>query len=79
MAYNKLNYYKRIIKIQEIVQEQYHRFGLSYKEIYYKFIENQFNISKRTFHTYLGIPAKRELKKLQEVKKQQGEQLTFNF
>lgn len=79
MAYNKLNYYKRIIKIQEIVQEQYHRFGLSYKEIYFRFIENQFNISKRTFHTYLGIPAKRELKKLQEVKKQQGEQLTFNF
>lgn len=79
MAYNKLNYYKRIIKIQEITQEQYHRFGLSYKEIYFRFIENQFNISKRTFHTYLGVPAKRELKKLQEVKKQQGEQLTFNF
>lgn len=79
MAYNKLNYYKRIIKIQEITQEQYHRFGLSYKEIYFRFIENQFNISKRTFHTYLGVPAKRELKKLQETKKQQGEQLTFNF
>lgn len=79
MAYNKLNYYKRIIKIQEITQEQYHLFGLSYKEIYFRFIENQFNISKRTFHTYLGVPAKRELKKLQEVKKQQGEQLTFNF
>lgn len=79
MAYNKVNYYKRIIKIQDITQEQYHRFGLSYKEIFHKFIENQFNISKRTYHTYLGIPAKRELKKLQEVKKQQGEQLTFNF
>ncbi len=79
MAYNKLNYYKKIVKIQEITQEQYHRFGLSYKEIYYQFIENQFNISKRTYHTYLGIPAKRELKKLQDAKKQNEEQLTFNF
>lgn len=73
MAYNKVNYYKRIIKIQDISQEQYHRFGLSYKEIFHKFIENQFNISKRTYHHYLGVPAKRELKKLQEAKKQQGE------
>lgn len=79
MAYNKLNYYKRIIKIQEITQEQYHCYGLSYKEIYHQFIENQFNICKRTFHTYLGVPAKRELKKLQEAKEQRGEQLTFNF
>lgn len=68
MAYNKLNYYKRIIKIQEITQEQYHHFGLSYKEIYHQFIEHQFHICKRTFHTYLGVPAKRELKKLQEAK-----------
>lgn len=79
MAYNKLNYYRRIIKIQEITQEQYHCYGLSYKQIYYQFIENQFNISKRTFHTYLGVPAKRELKKLQEAKEQREEQSTFNF
>lgn len=65
MAYNKRNYYEKIVKIQEITQKQMHQFGLTYKEIYYKFIENQFNISKRTFHTYLEIPAKRELKKIQ--------------
>lgn len=64
MAYSKENYFKRIIKIQEITQNNYHNLGFTYKEIYYKFIENEFNISKRTYHTYLGIPAKRELKKL---------------
>ena len=67
MAYNKKNYYKTIIKIQEITQIQIHTFGLTYKEIYYQFIENQFMISKRTYNTYLGVPAKRELKKLEEI------------
>lgn len=65
MAFNKKNYYRKIVKIQEITQMQYHQFGLSYKEIYYQFIEEQFSISKRTYHTYLGVPAKRELKKLE--------------
>lgn len=69
MAFNKKNYYRKIVKIQEITQLQYHTFGLSYKEIYYKFIESQFNISKRTYHTYLGVPAKRELKKLEAGEK----------
>ncbi len=66
MAYNKINYYKTVIKVQEIVLVQKYQFGLTYKEIYYQHIEEQFNISKRTFDTYLGIPAKRELKKLEE-------------
>ena len=79
MAYNKSNYYKKIIKIQEITQMQKHQHGLTYKEIYYKHIEEQFNISSRTYRTYLGIPAKRELKKLQEAERLKGQQLTFNF
>lgn len=79
MAYNKSNYYKKIIKIQEITQVQKHQHGLTYKEIYYKHIEEQFNISSRTYRTYLGIPAKRELKKLQEMERLKGQQLTFNF
>lgn len=70
MAYNKKNYYRTIVKIQEITQVQYHTFGLSYKEIFHKFIENQFNVSKRTYHSYLGVPAKRELKKLEANEKQ---------
>lgn len=69
MAYNKKNYYKTIVKIQDITQMQRHQFGLSYKEIFYLFVENQFNISKRTFHTYLTVPAKRELKKMEAIEK----------
>ena len=65
MAYNKKNYFKTIVKIQDITQMQYHQFGLSYKEIFHLFIEEQFNISLRTYRTYLGVPAKRELKKLE--------------
>lgn len=69
MAYNKKNYYKTIVKIQDITQMQRHQFGLSYKEIYFLFVEDQFNISKRTFHTYLTVPAKRELKKMEAIEK----------
>ncbi len=69
MAYNKKNYYKTIVKIQDITLMQYHQFGLTYKEIYHKFIEHQFCVSKRTYHSYLGVPAKRELKKLEAIEK----------
>lgn len=72
MAYKKTNYYKRIIKIQEITQMQKHQFGLTYKEIFHFFVEEQFNISIRTYRSYLGIPAKRELKKLQEFENQKA-------
>ncbi|SDE75402.1 hypothetical protein [Riemerella columbipharyngis] len=66
MAYNKKNYYKRIMEIQEITNIQRHQYGLSYKEIYWAYIEPKYFISKKTYHTYLGIPAKRELKKIIE-------------
>ena len=69
MAYNKKNYYKTIVKIQEITKMQYHQYGLTYKEIFHRFIEDQFNISKRTYHHYLGVPAKRELKKIEAAEK----------
>lgn len=69
MAYNKKNYYKTIVKIQEITQMQYHQYGLTYKEIFHRFIEEQFNICKRTYHHYLGVPAKRELKKIEAAEK----------
>lgn len=67
MAYSKKNYYKRVIKIQEITQIQVDSYGLKYKEIYHRFIEPQFNISMKTYQTYLGVPAKRELKKLEQT------------
>jgi len=79
MAFNKKNYFTKIIKIQEITTEQKFRHGLTYKEIYFQFIEPNYHISIRTYGTYLGVPAKRELKKLQEKENSNGNQLTFNF
>ncbi|AQY22994.1 hypothetical protein AB406_2054 [Riemerella anatipestifer] len=45
---------------------QKHQFGLTYKEIFFQHIEPVYHISKKTFHNYLGVPAKRELKKILE-------------
>jgi|26BtaG_2_1085354.scaffolds.fasta_scaffold01717_8 hypothetical protein len=66
MAYNKKNYFTRIVKVQEIVKREKWKNGLTQKEIYYQFIEPEFHISKRTFYYWLGIPAARELNKLKE-------------
>ncbi|MCG8208836.1 hypothetical protein [Tenacibaculum finnmarkense] len=64
MAYNQKNLYRKIIRVQTIVlQKQYE--DITYKEIYWKFIQPEFLICYRTFHSYLGTPAKRELKKLE--------------
>lgn len=78
MAYNKKNYYTKISRIQDITQE-HKSCDLTYKEIFHKYIEPQFHISIRTYGTYLGIPAKRELRKIQEEETSNGNQLTFNF
>ena len=61
--YNKKNYYRRIIVIQELASQLQDK-GLTNKSIYNLHIKDQYHISKRTFDEYLGIPAKRELKKL---------------
>lgn len=80
MAYNKKNYYRKIIKIQEITQMQRHTFGLSYKEIFHLFIEDQFNISKRTYHEYLGVPAARKLKAMEAGERATAtRQMKLNF
>lgn len=65
MSYNKENFLKRVIEVQEITWH-YRQRGLFYKEIYHNYIEKQFKISKRTFSKYLGISAKRDLKSLKQ-------------
>lgn len=67
MAYNRENYLKKVLKVQELAL--YHnKQGLFFKEVFYKYVENQFNISKRTFDSYLGLNARKQLKELQEKK-----------
>ena len=63
MMYNKKNYYRRIIMIQQITRH-FQDLGLSNKRIYELHIRKRFQISKRTYDEYLGVPAKKKLEKL---------------
>lgn len=70
MAYNRKNFYKKIIEVQNLVLElKRQNEDLFYKEIYWQFIYPKYHISYRTFNSYMSINAKRELKKLQEAEK----------
>jgi len=63
MAYNKKNFLRKVLKVQEIALH-HSKQGLFFKEIYHLHVEHQFNICKRTFDSYLGINARKELKDL---------------
>lgn len=73
MAYNRENYLLKVLEVQEIALH-YNRRGLFYKEIFHLYINKQYHISKRTFHTYLGINARKQIKELR-ARKQENEQL----
>ena len=75
MAYNRENFLKKVLKVQEIALH-YSKQGLLFKEIYHLHIENQYDICKRTFDSYLGINARKQLRELQE-KKQNNNQLNL--
>ena len=66
MAYNRKNFLTKVLKVQEIALH-HRKQGLFFKEIYHLHIENQHNICKRTFDSYLGINARKELKDLQQT------------
>ena len=76
MAYNRTNFLTKVLKVQEIAL--YHnKQGLFFKEIYHLYIEKQFHISKRTFDTYLGINARKELKELKANQEQNNQLQLF--
>jgi hypothetical protein len=76
MAYNRKNFLTKVLKVQEIAL--YHnKQGLFFKEIYHLYIEKQFHISKRTFDTYLGINARKELKELKANQEQNNQLQLF--
>ena len=75
MAYNRENFLKKVLKVQEIALH-HSKQGLFFKEIYHLHIENQYDICKRTFDYYLGINARKQLRELQE-KKQNNNQLNL--
>ncbi len=67
MAYNRENFLKKVLKVQELALH-HSKQGLFFKEIFHLHIEHQFNICKRTFDTYLGINARKQLRELKEKK-----------
>lgn len=75
MAYNRENFLKKVLKVQELALH-HSKQGLFFKEIFHLHIEHQFNICKRTFDTYLGINARKQLRELKE-KKENSNQLNL--
>ena len=65
MAYNQRYFYRRVIAVQELVL-LYKKQGVSQKYIYQVYIESQYQISYSTYNSWLAIPAKRNLKRLEE-------------
>lgn len=74
MAYNRRNYLRRIIEIQDIVLE-HKRIDedIFLKSIYWEHIEPKYKISYRTFNSYLGINAKKELKQLNTLQNERSD------
>lgn len=65
MAYNRRNFLKRVLDMQILylrVQRE-HR-GIPNTVIYRDYVHPKFGISYATFNNWLGIPARRELEKL---------------
>ena len=75
MAYTRENFLKKVLKVQELAL-LHRKQGLFFKEIFHLHVENQFNISKRTFDNYLGINARKQLRELKE-KKENNNQLNL--
>jgi len=75
MAYNRINFLKKVLKVQDIALH-HSKQGLFFKEIYHLHIENEFDICKRTFDSYLGINARKQLKELTQ-NKENDNQLTL--
>ncbi|MCK0199214.1 hypothetical protein [Ornithobacterium rhinotracheale] len=64
MAYNRLNFLKKVLEMQELVLRVQNEYpDLYLKEIYWRYVEPRYLISYRTFHNWLGINAKYEIKK----------------
>jgi len=78
MAYNRLNYLKRVLEVQDVWQE-YGRGGKGYTDVwvYRNKIRDVFHISMRTFYHYLDIPAKKQIKEIEAQRAQRAQQLLF--
>lgn len=65
MAYVSKNMLRRALRVQEIYKTQ-HQLGVTDVRIYKECIQPVFLISKRTFYTWLSLPAAAELRRMGE-------------
>jgi len=77
MAYNRKNVLNRIIDIQTITLQHTSQ-GVTQKFVYENYIKPVYHISRATYYQYLGTNAKRDLKQLFEIEKQQTQLNLFN-
>lgn len=70
MAYNRKNFLTRVLEIQELYKEK-NKLGITNVKIHQDYIFPRYHVSRATFYEYLVIPAKRDLKKIDEAEKQQ--------
>jgi len=70
MAYNRRNILQRIIDIQNLTLEHTHK-GVTQEYVYNNIIYPLYKISRSTYYSYLGTPAKRELKDMNLNQKRQ--------
>lgn len=73
MGYNREDFLKRIIEVQNITLEHTKR-GVSQKWIYQNIIYPRFMISIATYYNYLAYNAKQELKTINKQKYDQSKQ-----
>ena len=65
MAYNRRNFLTRVLSMQVLVlRVQKEHPGVPYTVIYRDYVCPQFGISYATFNNWLGIPARRELERM---------------
>ena len=66
MAHSRKNYLLRIVDIQELTLEHTKK-GTTQEWVYKNIIEPRYRISKSTYYNYLAVPAKKELKILEQT------------
>ena len=70
MAYNKKNLLVRMVEIQNITLEHTKK-GVTQEWVFENVFYPRFFISRATYYSYLGTPAKAQLKKLLAEEKKQ--------
>ncbi|PCH69410.1 MAG: hypothetical protein COC06_07645 [Bacteroidales bacterium] len=70
MAYNRKNHLINVLFVQEFYKEQ-NKKGVPNTKIVENLQAHNIHISLATFYNYMQIPAKRDLKRIEQIRQQQ--------